>query len=231
MLDFNDIDVDGALQEQAAGAGALDADTRAAFFKKAGVAGGAILSSGAIMGMLPAVASAAPSKKQDLAILNFALTLEYLEAQFYKDAVSSKVLSAPVQSFANLVGSHELTHVSALRNAIKNAGGKAVTQPKFNFRGTTTDEAKFLATSFTLENTGVRAYLGQAGRIKNPAYLLTAATIVTIEARHASAAATLVNKTPFNVGTKSITPSGAFDRRSSMGKILAEVKATKFITG
>ncbi|MGZ6636200.1 MAG: ferritin-like domain-containing protein, partial [Solirubrobacteraceae bacterium] len=75
--------------------------------------------------------------------------------------------------------------------------------------------------SFVLENTGVSAYLGQAGRIKTPSILLTAASIVTVEARHAGAVAELLGK--------SISPSGASDVGKSMKDVLAALKATKFI--
>jgi hypothetical protein len=71
------------------------------------------------------------------------------------------------------------------RVALKKALGKnAVKEPKFNFHGTTSDQTKFQQTAYVLENTGVHAYLGQAGNIKTPAYLLAAASIVAIEARH-----------------------------------------------
>ncbi len=231
MTDFNEIDVDGAIMEQAAGADALSPGTRAAFIKKAGIAGGAVLSSSAIMGMLPSIASAAPSKKQDLKILNFALTLEYLEAAFYKEAVAGNKLSGPTSDLATLVASHEATHVSALRRTIKSLGGKPVASPKFNFRGTTQDQPTFVLTSFTLENTGVRAYLGQAGRLQSKALLGAAASIVTVEARHAAAWAAIINQNPYKTGNKSVTPSGAFDRSSSMSQILSALAKTKFIVG
>ena len=70
----------------------------------------------------------------------------------------------------------------------------------------------------SLENTGVHAYLGQAGNIKTPAYLLAAASIVTIEARHAGAIASIIGK-PIN-------PSGAFDKGWTAGHVLSAVKAT-----
>jgi len=222
---LSDVDVDGAIEETASH---VDGDTRAAFLRKAGVAGGATLGAGAFMGMLPEFAAAAPSKKQDIQILNFALTLEYLEAAFYKEAVSSGALKDQVLALARKLNTDEQTHVSALRRTIKSLGGKAVSSPKFDFQGTTKDQTKFVATSFVLENTGVRAYLGQAGRLKSKALLAAAASIVTVEARHAGAIAVVLNDTPFS-GKHSISPSGSFDRSTSMSGILSEVKKTKFI--
>ena len=221
------VDADGAIQEADA---AVAGDTRAAFFRKAALGGGAVLGSGAFLGMLPELAAARPSKAQDLKILNYALTLEYLEAAFYKGAVKSGAISGDALAFAKLVADHEATHVTALRKTIKSLGGKPVKSPTFDFKGSNRDQATFLATAFVLENTGVRAYLGQAGRLKSKALLRAAASIVTVEARHAGAVAVLLAQSPY-AGKKSITPSGPFDRSASMKTILNEVGSTGFITG
>jgi rubrerythrin len=221
------VDVDGAIQEAE---GAVAGDTRAAFFRKAALGGGAVLGSGAFLGMLPELAAAKPSKAQDLKILNYALTLEYLEAAFYKGAVASGAIKGDALAFAKLVAEHEATHVSALRKTIKSLGGKPVKSPAFDFKGSNRDQGTFLETAFVLENTGVRAYLGQAGRLRSKALLAAAASIVTVEARHAGAVAVLLAQSPYD-GKKSITPSGAFDAAASMKTILAEVGATGFITG
>ncbi len=223
------LDVDGAIREADA---AVAGDTRASFFRKAAVGGGAVLTSGAIMGMLPDMAAAAkPSRKNDLKILNFALTLEYLEAAFYKEAIQKNALSGDVLALTKLVADHEVTHVSALRGAIKQAGAKPVQKPEFDFMDTTGEEKLFLDTSYDLENTGIHAYLGQAGNLKSKKYLGTAATIVTIEARHAAAFATLRGDSPFDVAGNSITPAGAFDRGFSKKHILKIVGDTNFIKG
>jgi len=74
-----------------------------------------------------------------------------------------------------------------------------------------------------LENTGVHAYLGQAGNIKTPAYLLAAASIVTIEARHSGAIGSILNQ--------SISPNGPFDNGYTAAKVLQAVKGTGFIVG
>lgn len=211
------IDADGAIQEAADDAGL---DTRADFFRKSIYAGGTLAASGLVMGGMPALASAKPSAKQDIKILNFALTLEYLEAAFYKQATSGSALSGPASDLAQVITTHEVAHVKFLKKAL---GRHAVKSPTFDFGDTVTNQDKFLATAFVLENTGVSAYLGQAGRIKNPAYLGAAATILTIEARHAGAIAQLTGK--------KVSPSGSFDRGKSMGAILKAVKGTGFITG
>jgi rubrerythrin len=228
LLPIETVDVDGAIREaelEVAG------DTRAAFFRKAAIGGGAVLGSSAFIGMLPEVAAAKPSKKQDLKILNYALTLEYLEAAFYQEAIDGGALSGDFLAIARLIADHEATHVTALRQTIKSLKGTPVGKPAFDFKGTTADPAKFIQTAFVLENTGVRAYLGQAGRLKSKALLSAAASIVTVEARHAAAVAVLLDQTPYDVGVNSITPAGAFDRSASMKRILREVGDTGFITG
>lgn len=229
VFDLASVDTDGAIREaesQVAG------DSRATFFRKAAVGGGAVLTSGAFLGMLPELAVAKPSKKQDLAILNFALTLEYLETAFYKEArAKSGSFSQPARDIAALIYGHERTHVTALKKTIKAIGGKAVASPTFDFKGTTDTEKSFIGTAFVLENTGVHAYLGQAGKLKSKALLGAAASIVTVEARHAAAIAILNGDDPYNPGKGSITPQAAFDTPLSKSQILAAVGKTGFITG
>jgi rubrerythrin len=211
------VDSDGAVREAAE---AVGGDSRADFFRKAGVAAGGTLLASSVLGALPGVAAAKGVPKSDIAILNYALTLEYLEAAFYHEAVHHNRLHGKARSFAHKVARDEAAHVAALKKAL---GSKAVKRPKFDFQGIPRHQQKFLETSFVLENTGVHAYLGQAGRIKTPAILLTAATIVTVEARHSGAVGELLGK--------SISPSGAFDTGESMSQVLAAVKATGFIKG
>ncbi len=215
---LEDVDVDGTIQETAADLG----HTRADVLKKAGVAGGSLIAGGALLGGLPSVASARRSSKTDIRILNFALTLEYLEAAFYKEALEAGKLSGRTLDFAKLVAEHEAVHVKTLKGAL---GKKAVKSPTFDFKGTTMDQGKFQQTSLVLENTGVRAYLGQAPIIKNPKYLVVASKIVTIEARHASLIADIIGG---DVSTT--TPNGPFDKRNSMKQILNQVGKTGFIT-
>jgi Ferritin-like domain len=221
-LNLEALDTDGAIREAAE---EVSGDTRLSFLRKGAVAGGAALSGGAILSALvpgTALAKGAPPKsfgKGDIGILNFALTLEYLERAFYNEATSKgKITDPKTATFLKVVTHDERKHVDFLK---KGLGKAAVKEPKFDFQGITSDQTKFQQTAFVLENTGVHAYLGQAGNIKTPAYLLAAASIVTIEARHSGAIASIIGK-PIN-------PSGAFDTGWTASKVLAAVKGTKFI--
>ena len=220
------VDVDGAVRDAEQ---AVDGNTRADLFRKAALGGGAVVGASFFGGMLPQLAEARPSKKQDIAILKYALTLEYLEAAFYREAVDAGGLSGPQLELAELLADHEQTHVSALRRTIRQLGSRVPSSPQFDFKDTNKG-AQFIQTALVLENTGVRAYLGQAPRLKSKALLAAAGSIVTVEARHAAAVSVLVGESPF-AGPKSVTPYGAFDRASSMKRILGEVGATGFITG
>jgi rubrerythrin len=214
-LNLAAIDIDGAIQEMNA---EVAGDSRADFFRKAAIGGAGLVGGGVMLG-LPAMALGAPSKKQDVAILNYALTLEYLEAAFYNEAVASGALSGDVLDAAKTVAAHENAHVKFLKKAL---GHAAVKKPKFDFQGTTSDQGKFVPTAVVLEDTGVAAYSGQATRIKQVPIVKAAVSILTVEARHASRFRTLQGKT--------FAPLG-FDRAKSMNQVLKAVKGTGFIVG
>ena len=154
--------------------------TRSQFLTRAGAVGGGALA--VSFGLDPALARAATAKG-DIAILNYALTLEYLEAAFYTEAEQMGALSGELALFAHVVGEHERAHVAALKQVL---GRKAVKRPRFNFRGTTEDADKFAATAQVLEDTGVAAYTGQAPKLKSTALLEAALAIHAVEARHAA---------------------------------------------
>jgi hypothetical protein len=228
QINLEEIDVDGAVREAAEQA---SGDTRLGFIKKAGLAGGAMVGGGAVLSALAPNALAAsqfgrpPAKfgKGDIGILNYALTLEYLEAAFYNGATAAKLpLSAQGAVFLETVTKDENEHVKFLKKAL---GRKAVAEPKFDFKGANTNPQTFMATAEVLENTGVHAYSGQALNIKTPAYVKAAVSILTIEARHASVIGLL------NGSKGMITPNGAFDTPYTAQKVLAAVKSTGFITG
>ena len=217
---LEDLDRDGAIQETGE---KVDADTRSAFLKKAGVGLGAVVAGGAFAGAMPRIAQGAVPQS-DVDILNFALTLEELERAFYAEAVASKALTGETLRFATVVAQHELAHVKFLRGVL---GSKAIAAPKFDFKGTNQNPAKFQATADVLENTGVHAYLGQVANIKTPAVLAGAGRILPVEARHAA----WIRSIRFAGGrTPAQTPApGSFEDGFSKAKILAAVKGTGFL--
>ncbi len=234
-LNIEQVDVNGDIRETAHEATeALEGDTRLSFLKKAGLAGGAVIGSGALLSALTPAASMAASKgrppakfgKGDVGILNYALTLEYLEAAFYNEATANNKKSSflknnQAQVFLKTVTADENAHVAFLRKAL---GSKAVAAPKVDFGGTTSDEASFIKTAVALENTGVGAYSGQALNISSPTYIAAALSIWSIEARHASVAGLLLKPT-----TANLTPNGPFDKPKTAAEVLKAVEATGFL--
>jgi hypothetical protein len=226
-INLDEVDVDGAVREAAA---EVSGDTRLGFLKKAGLAGGAMVGGGAIVSALAPSAFAAsghgrpPAKfgKGDVGILNYALTLEYLEAAFYNGATAANLpLSSQGAAFLKVVTADENAHVKFLKKAL---GGKAAKEPKFDFKGTNTNAEMFMKTAEVLENTGVHAYLGQVLNIKTPAYVAAAGSILTIEARHASVIGLLNDPSG-----ASIAPNGPFDTPLTAAAVLKAVEGTGFI--
>jgi hypothetical protein len=171
--------------DQAAAARAARAEpglTRTRLLQRAVVGGGVVVAGGVFLGGLPGVAPAARSKAQDVKILNLVLQLEELEAAFYADAEARGALRGELAEFARVVGEHERAHVAFLRKAL---GDQAESKPTFNFGNTTSDRDRFVATAAFLEDTAVAAYNGQAANLTKPV-LQAAATIVSVEARHAA---------------------------------------------
>jgi Ferritin-like domain len=149
----------------------------------------------------------------DIEILNFALTLEYLEAAFYTRAVDQVDLGMETKEFAERIRDDEDAHVTALKETIKGLGGKPVKAPGVNF--SFSDEAAFLELAQTLEDTGVSAYNGAGPAIKSKELLATAGSIVQVEARHA-ARIRLARKQP--------PAPDAFDKTLSTEQVLGAVK-------
>lgn len=143
-------------------------------------------------------AYSSPTTPTDLIIdtLNFALTLEYLESNFYIKAVASGIVpSGDALNAFTLIRDHENAHVNFLKTAIAAAGGTPVSftaasfdfTAKGTFPGVFTDYGTLLAVAQTFEDTGVRAYKGQAPNlISNNDYLTAALQIHSVEARHAA---------------------------------------------
>ena len=230
-INLEEIDVDGAIRETHAEAidGLHEGDTRLSFLRKSAVTAGAAVSGGALLGTLAPSALAgggsgrppASFGKGDIGILNYALTLEYLEAAFYNGATAANMaLSPQTAAFLQITTRDENAHVAFLKKAL---GSKAAKEPTFNFKGANTSPETFMKTSQVLENTGVHAYSGQALNIKTAAYVKAALSILTVEARHASVIGLL------NESGAGIDSTGSFDTPYTAAKVLAAVKGTGFI--
>ncbi len=224
-MDFNleELDVDGAIAETR---GEAMGDTRLSFLKKAGLGSAAFVSGGAVLAALAPSAMAAgapptsPFGAGDVGILNYALTLEYLESTFYNEAAKNGIVKAKqLKTILATTQKDENNHVAFLKKAL---GSKAIGKPTFNFGKAVTDEATFAATAYVLENTGVSAYSGQALNIKTKAYAAAALSIWAVEARHAGAIGLYLGQP--------IAKTGSFQTGLSAAAVIKAVDATKFIT-
>jgi hypothetical protein len=191
--------------------------TRSSFILRGALAAGAFYGASAVT---PFVSQAfAQTGGGDLEILNFALTLEYLETDFYTVKGKSLALGGQAKVYAREFGAEEADHVSALTAVIKQLGGKPAAKPTFVFPASS--EASFLALASVLENTGVGAYNGAAPSLQSKQVLAAAGSIVQVEARHAAAIDLLLGKSP--------TPSEGFDAPLTKAQVLA--KAGPLIKG
>ena len=162
-----------------------------------------IVSVGALAGATYGQDKKLPGKIVD--VLNFALTLEYLEDEFYRTALGlSGLIPRDTQDVFGQISKHETAHVNLLRSVL---GSKAVAKPNFDFTagGAFADVFRnyqtFLAVAQAFEDTGVRAYKGEAGNLmKNDKILTTALQIHSVEARHAAMVRRLRGETPWIVG-------------------------------
>ena len=150
----------------------------------------------------------------DVGIVNFALTLEYLEADFYSQVEEANLFSGRRADLLKQIGENEQEHVSALEATVKKLGGKPVARPDATFplEGGA-DEVLRLAAN--LENTGAAAYLGQAKNILDREVLAAALAIHAVEGRHAGVLNRLIGE-PF-------TP-GAFAAPRTMDEVLTDLR-------
>ena len=207
-LTLGELDRDGALQEAVE---QVSGETRAAFLGKAVVGGAALLGALAV----PAAGEAAAAS--DVAILNYALTLEYLQSSFYTEAEQLGAIRGDLKRVPPQLGAVERAHVTALKQAL---GGAAVKRPAFDFRGVTEDNPKFLKTAVAFEDLGTAAYKEQAARIKSPALLAAAISIHSVEARHAAWMRFLAGVIP---------AAAAFDQGKPISEVRAIVASTHFV--
>lgn len=184
----------------------------------------------AMAASVPLVLAAASSQafaagglpKQVVDVLNFALTLEYLEAAFYKEGTGKRgLIPSQYRSLFRTISAHETAHVKLLKGAL---GSAAVEAPAVDFTagGKYADVFEnfetFATLSATFEDLGVAAYKGQAGNLLGTPVLLTALQIHSVEARHAAAVRPIIGKAGY---------AGAFDKPLSKKQVLAA--ATPFL--
>lgn len=184
--------------------------TRSAFMLRGALAAGALYGVSAIT---PFVSGAlAASSSGDIEIVNFALTLEYLESDFYNVKGKTVGLSGQAKSYQTLFGEEEADHVNALTAVVKQLGGTPAAKPTFTFP--VSSQSSFLKLASVLENTGVGAYNGAGPSLMSKEVLAAAGGIVQIEARHAAAIDLLIGLSP--------TPNQGFDRPLSKAQVLAK---------
>ncbi len=157
--------------------------------------------------------------KGDIGILNYALTLEYLETAFYEEVAKSGLFKGAELATIKTFGSEEAQHVAALSATVKKLGGKPAAKPKAEFPLKSAKSVLELAG--TVENLGAAAYLGQAANIESPEVLAAALSIHSVEGRHAATLNTLLGE--------SVTPDGAFAVPADVKTVLTAVEP--FIVG
>lgn len=151
--------------------------------------------------------------EDDVDILNYALTLEFLESSFYEEGLDNiseddLLQSDPLQEFGDpirdrvyeelqTIKEHEQIHAETLGSVIEDLGGEPVEEPEFDFGTAVEEPAEFIATGVTLEDTGVSAYAGAAPFIEDEELVTSALSIHSVEARHASFLRTLNDQTGF----------------------------------
>jgi rubrerythrin len=154
--------------------------------------------------------TATQAAASDLDILNYALTLEYLESAFYDAGLKANLVKGRERELLDPIQQHEADHVKVVRSTITDLGGKPVAKPKVQFpAGTFSNRANFLKTAATFEELGVKAYHGQVTLVKNPDLLAAAASIAGVESRHAAIIAQISGGNPFPAPIEANLPMGA----------------------
>jgi hypothetical protein len=211
-LTLEELDQDGAIRE------AIDVvyrDSRAGLLGKAVIGGSALL---AALAEPPPAEGA--GRRRDVSMLNYDLTMEYLQSSFYTVAerLGTVRKMRPERGYwARIVGAHERGHVVILKKVL---GSKAVKSPFFNFGRAVENEEALMKTGVAFEDLTVALLTGQAGRFTNPELVSALFSLLTTEARHAAWARRLVGAHPVKA---------SFDDVKSMREVTRLVRSTQFI--
>ncbi len=168
--------------------------TRGSFLARGAMAAGAL-------SMGPGVASALAHAKHgafsggDVGIVNSLLTLEKIEADFYKQALAAQGLEPDVKKLLDLISKNEAEHVQSLDQALKGLGGKPEAAPQTSFPPLTSQD-EVLRVAIELEEAGVYAYNGAVTQIQSKDLVQAAASIAQVEARHAGALREIAGQFP-----------------------------------
>jgi len=235
-LSMDQLDPSGDIRTLADDAGAWDpAGTRREMLKRAGVAGLGVAAGGTLLGafLSPLEAAAQAGKinwvrrksaANDVKIGNYALTLEYLEAAFYTQAVANgRLPDHDVMELARTLRNHEVAHVKALKGIL---GKAAVKAPKVDFGTAVTDQGTFLKVAATIEPVGTAAYAGAGPYVKTRSIVKAALAIHSVEANHAAWVAALLK---YKYGDKSSPAPNAFNPAFGRDKVLKIVGDTGFL--
>ncbi len=182
--------------------------TRAQLIVRAAVAGGAVAAG-------PLAARALADIKDDLGLLEYLLSLEYVQSGLYRDALKQTSLSDGVARLAAELRDQEVEHVDALRATIEDAGGRAPERLPLDFGEALASESAFLKLANTLEDTAVSAYNGAAPRVESREFLAIFASIAQVEARHAALVRLERNKPPAPL---------AFDKASNRQDVRTKIR-------
>jgi hypothetical protein len=150
----------------------------------------------------------------DAGIVNYALSLEYLESDFYRLAIASGNLKGRALELAKRFGAEENDHVTTLEGTVKSLGGTPTPKPKTSF--TLDNPDTILATMNQLESIGAVAYLGQLDRIQSKQVLAAALSIHSVEARHAAVISMMLGQP--------ISPDGPFARPATSVDVTSQIR-------
>jgi Ferritin-like domain len=192
--------------------------SRQALLRSATVAWATLATGGGLLAQGAHAAASAPSPSEDVRVLNFVLLIEYVQAEFYREASAHSGLGSELVEYAKVVGGHEDEHVAALRQAL---GAKARRRPAMDFGPVTSNRRRFLSAAIELEDLGVAAYNGQAANLTSKA-LVPAAEIVSVEARHAAWIRAIAGELP---------ATGPTDAPRSSKAVIAALVHTGFVKG